>query len=269
MPKPKIGLALGAGAMRGMAHIGILEVLSREGIGIDCVAGCSIGSLIGALYCCGLAPKDMWKLAKNLRRRHWLDFVVHKAGVIQGNRTLETIRLLTRNLSFSELSIPLAVVATDLEDGTERVLDTGNVAEAVRASISVPGVFVPFEYGGRLLVDGAVLNPTPADVARRMGADIVIGVDLLANGSSAKTTKKAANIFDVIIQAIDIMEREIARRRHQDCDILIHPAVGHLSPSSFDEVDAAVEAGIAAAEAALPAIWARLNQISINSGDVT
>lgn len=254
MARPTIGLALGSGGLRGLAHIGALQVLEKAKIPINLIAGCSIGGLIGALYASGLDSGTILKLAKSLKRRHWLDFVVPKMGLIAGDRTLATLRLLTKRKQFSELSIPLAVVATDLKSGREVVFTEGEVAVAVRASISVPGIFVPYRYGETLLVDGAVLNPTPVDIAHRMGADIIIAVDLLPVNGEVNPT----NIFDVLVQTIDIVERQLIKQHEPYCDILVKPAVGHISPSSFDAIDECIALGSAAMEAALPEISRRL-----------
>jgi NTE family protein len=248
MTQPTVGLALGSGGLRGLAHIGVLQVLEREKIPVNYIAGCSIGSLIGSLYASGLDSETLYKLAKNLKRRHWIDLVIPKMGLVAGDRTLETIRLLTRRQHFAELAIPLAVVAADLYTGEEIVFREGEVALAVRASISVPGVFVPCRYDGKLLVDGAVVNPTPIDIARGMGADIVIAVDLVPTGDPAAVT----NLFDIIIQTIDIVERQLFKQREHHCDLLIRPEVGHISPSSFTAVDECVSLGVRAMEAGLP-----------------
>jgi NTE family protein len=248
MKQPTVGLALGSGGLRGLAHIGVLQVLEREKIPVNYIAGCSIGSLIGSLYASGLDSETLYKLAKNLKRRHWIDLVIPKMGLVAGDRTLETIRLLTRRKHFDDLAIPLAVVAADLYTGEEIVFREGEVALAVRASISVPGVFVPCRYDGKLLVDGAVVNPTPIDVARGMGADIVVAVDLVPTGDPAAVT----NLFDIIIQTIDIVERQLFKHREHHCDLLVKPEVGHISPSSFAAVDECVSLGVQAMEAGLP-----------------
>ena len=258
--RPKVGLALGSGGMRGLAHVGVLQVLQREEIPVDFVAGCSIGSLIGALFCSGLCPEHILRVAQTLRKRHWLDFIVPQMGVISGERAYETIRLLTRRRTFDQLPIPLAVVATLLEEGQEYVFTEGDVAGAVRASISVPGIFVPYVQDGKMYVDGAVMNPTPIDVARAMGSDIVIGVDL----AHAGTVGAVKNMFDVVIQSIDIMERELFKYRRHFCDILIQPDVAGISPSSFENMDQAARAGELAAEAAVPEIR-RLLETRIHS----
>lgn len=252
--RPKIGLALGSGGLRGLAHVGVLRVLEREGIPIDYIAGCSIGALVGALYCAGLDPDTIYKLAKHTKRRHWLDFIIPKMGIIAGERVLAMLKLLTQQKQFADLRIPLAVVATELTTGQEIVFQEGDVAQAVRASISVPGIFVPHRLNDMLLVDGAVINPTPIDVVRRMGAHIVIAVDL----AHAGTICKIANTFDVIIQSIDIMERELFKHRQHYCDVLIRPDVAHITPSSFEAIDECVALGEQAGEAALPKIKALL-----------
>jgi NTE family protein len=247
---PKIGLALGSGGLRGLAHIGVLKVLERENIQIDYMAGCSMGSLIGALYSAGQTIENMIKLARHLKPRFWLDFVMPRMGVVAGDRIFDTIKLLTQQKTFADLSIPLSIVATDINQGKEVIFTEGSLAMAVRASISVPGIFIPFQHKDMLLVDGAVLNPTPMDIVRNMGADIVIAVDL----SHASTISKVTNMFDVIIESIDIMERQLLKYREHHCDILIRPEVGHISPSAFDALDESVALGEAAAEAALPAL---------------
>lgn len=245
--RPKVGVVLGSGGLRGLAHVGVLKVLLRENIPIDYIAGCSIGSLIGALYCSGQTPETILKLAKCLKPLHWMDFMISKMGIVSGEKVLEIIRLLTKQKSFAELHIPLAVVATEINQGREIVFTEGNVAIAVRASISVPGFFVPFRLGEMLLVDGAVLNPTPIDVVKNMGANVTIAVDLAHAGILCDIT----NVFDVIIQSIDLMERELLKYRQQNWDILIRPDVSHIQPSSFEHMDECVLLGEQAAESVI------------------
>jgi NTE family protein len=245
-----VSLALGAGGLRGLAHIGVLKVLERENIPINMIAGSSIGSLIGALYAAGLQPEQMEKLAKSLHRRHWLDFIVPKNGLVAGQRVLEMMRLLTKNKHFAELRISLAIVATDLCRGQEIIFDQGSVAEAVRASISVPGIFVPYDANGTRYVDGAVVNPTPIDIARQRGKGIVVAVDL----AHAGTVCEATNMFDVILMSVDIMERELIKHRLLHSDVLIQPKVGHILPSDFGKVDELVAIGEEAAYNAMPEI---------------
>lgn len=249
---PKIGLALGSGGLRGLAHLGVLRVLEEENIHVNFISGCSIGSLIGALYCCGHKADTIIKLAKHLKRRHWLDFVVPKMGLFSGDKVLETMSLLTQRKQFSDLDIPLSIVATDLNKGESIILNDGIISKAVRASISVPGIFVPYQFDDKILVDGAVLNPTPIDVAFNMGADIVIAVDL----SQRNTNFKLNNIFDVIIKSIDIMEQELIKsRQHNENLILIRPQLAHISPSSFDHMDECIHLGEICARSRLPELY--------------
>jgi NTE family protein len=245
--RPKVGLALGSGGLRGLAHIGVLKVLTREKVPIDMIAGCSIGSLIGALFCAGMSPDIMCKLGRQIKRNYWLDFVMPKMGIVAGDKLFKIVRLLTKRQSFEELEIPLAVVATDINAGREVIFKNGDIAEAVRASISVPGIFVPYQIENMLLVDGAVLNPTPSDVVRRMGADVVIAVDLVHSNSVCSLN----NMFDVILQSIDIMERELFRHQQHHCDLVIRPELSHISPSDFGAIDECIAAGEKATESAL------------------
>ena len=256
--EPKVGLALGSGGLRGLAHVGVLRILEQERIPVSYLAGCSIGSLVGALYSSGHDANTIYKLATHLKRRHWLDFVVPRMGVIAGERVLETTQLLTQRKQFKDLRIPLSIIATNLRTGQEVVFNDGDVAAAVRASISVPGVFVPFQLGDDLYVDGAVTNPTPIDTVRKMGADVVIAVDLALKG----VPSPIANLLDVMIQSIDIMEKQMFNHRQDLCDILIQPAVGHISPSSFDSIDECVALGEKAALDMMPQIKECLQSFS-------
>lgn len=252
--KKGVSLVLGSGGLRGLTHIGVLKVFERENIPINMIAGCSIGSLIGALYASGLQPEQMEKLAKNLQRRHWIDFIVPKNGLVAGQRVLEMMRLLTKNREFDQLDISFAVVATDLCKGQEVIFDKGSVAEAVRASISVPGIFVPYSINGTYYVDGAVVNPTPIDIARKRGGGTVVAVDLASVGTVCNIT----NMFDVILMSVDIMERELLKHRLIHSDLLIQPKVGHILPSDFGKVEELIALGEEAAYEAVPEIHALL-----------
>ena len=244
---PKVGLALGSGGLRGLAHVGVLRVFEQERISVDYIAGCSIGSLIGALYCAGLDADAIWNLAREQKRWRWLDFSLPHMGIFSGERLLQTLGTLTKHKDFTDLTIPLAIVATDLKQGQEVIFTRGSVASAVRASVSVPGIFAPFEYEGHFLIDGAVMNPTPFDIVRKMGADIVIGVDLTSPGDF-----KISSVFDVMIQTIDIMERQLLKYKATDFHILIQPKTGHISPSSFEAIDECVALGEQAARDIVP-----------------
>ncbi|GED70300.1 esterase [Brevibacillus reuszeri] len=243
--KPIVGLALGSGGARGFAHIGVLKALEAKGIEIDMLAGSSMGSLIAAVYANGIDPHMMGKLAQNLKRKHWLDLTVPTLGFVAGEKIKQLIRLLTHGKRIEELNKPLAIVATDIESGERVVFRDGPVDQAVRASISIPGIFVPEKVGNRLLVDGGVIDRVPVTVIREMGADIVIAVDV----AQVDTPMKVSSIFDVIAQTIDVMEREILRHRIIAADLVIRPDVGHYSSIAYSGVEEIMEQGERAGEA--------------------
>lgn len=249
--RPKIGLALGSGAARGYAHIGVLKVLEREGIPIDFIAGSSMGSMIGSIYANRTDLEMLQLLAKHLKRKKWLDFTFPKKGFLMGKRVQEIVRLLTHRKRIEELAIPMAIVATDLETGKPYIFREGPTDIAVRASISIPGIFEPVHWNGKYLVDGGVIDRVPISTVREMGADIVIGVDVLTEISPLKMN----NIFDVISQSITIMEREVLYNKKLDVEVMIRPAVSHISLSAFSQVDECVDQGIQATEKMLPQIW--------------
>jgi NTE family protein len=244
MRKPKIGLALGAGGARGFAHIGVLQVLEKIGLPIDCIAGSSMGSLVGAFYCTGMETHYMEKLAIHLKRRHWIDFTVPRMGFVSGVKIMEMVRFLTKEMNFEDVSIPLAIVATDVEKGERVVFREGPIYRAVRASIAIPGIFVPARIDNRVLVDGGVIDRVPITVCREMGADIVIAVDV---GLTEKEVS-VKNIIDVFFQTIEIMEREILKTHILNADILIRPDVGHISSTAFTQVEETIALGRKAAE---------------------
>lgn len=249
MGRPVVGLALGSGAAKGYAHIGVLQVLEREKIPVDLIVGSSIGSLIGALYAAGIDPIMLERLVHQIRRRNWVDISVPKKGLIVGNKIEAILKLLTKNLNFDQLRIPLGVVTTDLCSRQSVLLKEGNVASAVRASIAIPGIFCPVEEGGKVLVDGGVLDRVPGSWARTMGADFVIGVEL---GFSDHLPPN--NIYEILIQTFDVMGREIQALKHYDCDVLICPELSDVDGLAFNKIDKCIKEGQRATEKVLPRI---------------
>lgn len=237
--RPKVGLALGSGGARGLAHIGVIKVLKENHIPIDYIAGSSMGSLIGAVVANNNDIYMIEKLAINLKRKHWLDLTVPKLGFVTGDKIKDLIRILTHGKNIEELAIPLGIVATDVENGEKVVFREGPVAEAVRASISIPGIFVPERINDRLLVDGGVIERVPVNTIKEMGADIVIAVDVGLQDAKMNVT----SIIDVISQSIDIMEREIYRQKILAADYVIRPNVGHISSISFTNVEEIINEG--------------------------
>lgn len=178
----KIGLALGSGSSRGWAHIGVLEALEEHHIPLHYLAGSSIGAYVAAIYAGGgLKSLKQFALSMDWRKvLSYVDVVFPKSGFLDGKKVAELYRMHTSAETFSDLDIPLTIVATDLDTGEQVLLDSGNLVEAIRASISVPGVLTPYYHNGRWLVDGGLVEPTPVQVVRSMGADVVIAVDLNA-----------------------------------------------------------------------------------------
>lgn len=248
MKRPKIGLALGSGAARGIAHIGVLKVLQEEKIPIDYIAGSSMGSIIGVCYANGLDLNMLEKLFIHLKRKHWIDITVPGLGLIVGEKIKEIIRLLTHRKKLEELSIPTAVVATDLQSGEPVVFRSGSIEDAVRASISIPGIFEPVVINGRMLVDGGVIDRVPIGIVREMGADITIAVDVVPRVSQTQVK----NIFDVIMQTLGIMEREILNQRIPAADLLIQPELSDISPSAFMRAKECIHRGEMAAKEQIP-----------------
>ena len=221
MNRPKIGLALGSGGARGFAHLGVIKVLVENNIPIDYIAGSSMGSLVACFYGAGIDIESLYKLSTAFKRKYYLDFTVPKMGFIAGKRVKELIRIFTKGKNLEELMIPVSVVATDLLSGEKVVFKEGPIDDAVRASISIPGIFVPEKVNGRLLIDGGVVDRIPVSVVKEMGADIVIAVDV----SRVKTDTEITSIYDVIMQSLDIMQMELVENRQIASDVMIRPNV--------------------------------------------
>nr|WP_309868292.1 patatin-like phospholipase family protein [Desmospora profundinema] len=241
--RSKVGLALGSGGARGLAHIGVLKVFQQEEIPVDFIAGSSMGSLVGVLYANNLPLDMIEELAIHLKRNSWLDLTVPKRGFITGDKVRGLIRLLTHGKKLEDFSIPTAVVATDLAKGEQVVFREGPADLAVRASISIPGIFEPVEWEGRTLVDGGVIDRIPVQVLKEMGADAIIAVDVVP----CLPTVRMDNIFDVIAQTLSVMEREILNTRAVDADVLIHPDLADINPTAFTRVDECIRRGEEAA----------------------
>lgn len=248
MPLPKVGLALGAGAFRGLAHIGILDVLEREGIPIDRIAGTSIGALVGACYASGMRPDALETAARNFNEASYLDVVIPREGLLAGNKLMSLVKELTGGKTFAEAIIPFAAVACDFITTETVVLQDGPMYEAVRASVSIPGVFVPVEREGRTLVDGGIVDRVPADVCRALGADIVIGVDVGYRGQEVETR----GIIEHVMHAYDILEWQSAKLHASEADVMITPDVLNINPARIgNRALECIERGREAAAAAL------------------
>lgn len=296
--KPRIGLALGGGSARGWAHIGVIRTLAEAGIVPDRVCGTSIGALVGAAYVDGdLDRLEQWTKSLTLQTVvGFLDFSLG-GGLIKGEKLVEFFRSQFVDVPISELPLPFAAVATDLQSGREIWLQEGMVSDAVRASIALPGLFTPVEHEGRWLVDGGLVNPVPVSLCRAMGADLVIAVDLnsdivgkhlrksraskaaapdeeagetmLARIQSGMATlgivgPKAADsrpsMLEVLASSINIMQVRITRSRlaGDPADVLIAPRLAEFGLMEFHRAAIAIEIGSRAAKQALPQINAVL-----------
>jgi len=250
LQRPKIGLALGSGGARGFAHLGVLKALREANISIDFIAGSSMGALVGGFYCAGHDLDRLYKLAAAFRRKYYLDFTIPKMGFIAGQKIKEFIRIFTMRKTIDQLSPKLWIVATDIKNGEKFIFKEGPLAEAIRASISIPGIFVPEKIGDRLFVDGGVVDRVPISVVKEMGADIVIAVDV----SQIKGAAEITSIFDVILQSIDILQDELARIKQIDADVLIKPRVEQYSAKAFTNTEDIIRIGEEEAKKQIPLI---------------
>lgn len=288
----RVGLALGSGSARGLAHIGVIRALQEAGVGVDLVAGTSIGAVIGAFH----ADGQIERAAQAFLAFDWrkvaalLDPIFPRAGLIDGRKIAKFLRAYIDSRTFEELRLPLRVVSSDLSTGEEIVFGSGDLVEAVRASIAMPGVLTPQRIDGRVLVDGGLVNPVPTSVARAMGAEFVIAVDLnhdivegrlarrqssslrgaqakarllealrasrsamLAQFESWLQQEQFPGIFDVLLGSLSIMQARITEANLQSGapDLLIRPPLGSLRFLDFDRAAEIIEAGYACARGSL------------------
>lgn len=248
-----ITLALSSGGARGFSHIGVLKVLERYHIPVLGVSGSSMGGLVGALYCTGYTSAMLEELAQNLRRNQWLDFSVSKMGMIRGQKLLGLINLLTRGKKFEDCQPPLKLVAVDIAHGEEVVLDHGSIAQAVRATTSIPGIFSPLIVGDQVLVDGGVLNRVPVDLARQLADAPVVAVD-----AGIDMSPSVKSVFDILFQAFDVMARELRKYKPLVADVIIEPNLPNSREAQFTRVLDFIKAGEEACEAKIPDILQRL-----------
>jgi NTE family protein len=256
-PTPRIGLALGGGAAKGFAHVGVIKVLEAAGLTPTVVAGTSAGSVVGALYASGLSGFTLQETSFALDEGRVRDVTLFGAGgMVKGDKLQDYVNELVKNRPLEQLSKPFAAVATDLDSGSRVIFNRGNTGQAVRASCSVPGVFQPALIGGRRYVDGGLVSPVPVDATRQLGADIVIAVDI----SSKAHDGKAAGILSNLNQTITIMGQKLGEQEMMRADIIIRPRVGQIGAADFDQKHVAVLEGEKAANDALPAIKAAIER---------
>jgi len=254
--KRGVGLALGSGAARGLAHIGVLKVLEREGIEVKAISGASMGALVGGLYAAGMPLSEMERYALAVTRRSvlaWIDPIPPKQGFIMGKKIEELLRSFIGDVDFSELRIPLAVAAADILTGEEVILREGDVVDAIRASISIPVVFVPVQLGRRMLVDGGVVNPVPVDYIRMLDRSAVsVAVSVLPK-LERKQVEKPGTV-DIVLNTLDIMQIRLFEARRGEAKVVIEPDVAFATGVEFWEARQIIARGEEAALDALPSI---------------
>jgi NTE family protein len=292
LTRRSIGVALGSGAAWGLAHIGVLDVLERERIPVDVLAGASMGAIVGAHYALGFPPARLEEMATSVRhipdlvrilpRLLYLaaDFNVTRPGLFAGEhfqRVLESIAPI-KGRTFADLETPFRAVATDITTGARVEVADGDLSDAIRASFSAPWIFSPFQIGEHVLVDGGMSDPVPAETARSMGADLVIGVNVVppvypeaqnplgaalrmisrANPMARLGDTRLPNSFDVIARILQIMQHELGNDRAGEADIVLRPDLRAFGLLEFWRAADIIAHGRRAAEAALPIIRQRI-----------
>jgi NTE family protein len=252
--RPRLGLALSGGAARGIAHVGVIKVFAEEGIRVDCVAGTSAGALVGGALASGMSLEEIEWIGRNLRWRDLGKMTVSRLGVQTNARMEDFIRARFPVTRFEEMPLPFAAVATDLHTGMGVVMrDEGDAAFAIRASCALPGWYVPaVDEQGRQLVDGGLVANLPTSVARSLGAEVVVAVDV--NYEGAKFLGPPASVIGVLLQSIVVVQRTAVEHQRQLSDVCISPAVGHLRWDEMERAEEFINAGVEAARAAVPTI---------------
>ena len=256
--KIKIGLALGGGAARGFAHIGVIKALEAQGIYPDIVVGTSAGSVVGALYAAGNNGFALQRVAMDMDEAAISDWALplfgKVSGVLKGEALQNYVNKAVRNVPIEKLKIPFGAVATDLNSGQPILFQRGNTGQAVRASSSVPSVFQPVKIGSHTYVDGGLVAPVPVRFAREMGADFIIAVNISTQTDSQATLSS----LEVLMQTFSIMGQRLNHYELKDADVVIAPSLGAMGSGDFAGRNLAILAGEQAAAALMPQIKARL-----------
>jgi NTE family protein len=249
--KPAIGVALGGGFARGIAHIGVLKVLEEEGIPVRMVAGTSVGALIGAAYCSGLTIAELEEVAHRVRFTTFARWTLSRYGFATNDRMVTFLERTLKVRTFEELRIPLGVTATDFNTGEGVVFHSGSIIDPVRASCAYPGMFLPVEIRGRWLVDGMLSHPVPALPLREMGAERVLAVQLKGQWSK---TAAPRHLFDVIGQSFAIAQDMMSTIWRSAADVVIEPDVAGFDYDDFKRADELIRVGAVAMRRALPEV---------------
>jgi NTE family protein len=248
---PAIGVALGGGFARGIAHVGALKVLEQEGIPISIVAGTSVGALIGAAYCSGVTLQELEDMAASIRFSNFARWTLSRCGFASNDRMISFLTRILKVKTFEELRIPLGVTATDFNTGEGVVFHSGSIIDPVRASCAYPGMFLPVQIRGRYMVDGMLSHPVPTRPLRELGADRVLAVHLRgtwANGGAPR------HLFDVIGQSFAIAQDAMSSVWRQAADLVIEPDVAGFAYDDFKRAKDLIRVGEAAMRNAMPEV---------------
>jgi NTE family protein len=252
--EPVIALALGGGGAKGFAHIGVVKVLESHGIKAQIVTGTSAGSFVGALYASGLTPFELQAVALNLREAEIRDLTFSREGFLLGQRLQDYVNGIVGNRPMQDFPKRFAAVATEMETGRKVVFNRGNAGQAVRASCSIPNVFVPVTIAGKRYVDGGLVSPIPVETAKDMGADIIIAVDISARPRAGQRSSP----WGLLNQTITIMGQAGIDRELAMASVVVQPDVSAMGSGDLASRHAAILAGERAAQAQLPAIRAAI-----------
>ena len=250
-PDLAIGVALGGGFARGIAHVGVLKVLEQENIPVRVICGTSVGALIGACYCSGLSAAEMEEVARKTRFTSFARWTLSRCGFASNDRMIDYLSRTLKCQTFQELRIPLGVTATDFNTGEPVVFHSGSIIDPVRASCAYPGMFLPIEIGGRHLVDGMLSYPVPTRPVREMGADRVIAVHLKGTWSNGGPPR---HLFDVIGQSFAIAQDAMAPAWRGAADLVVEPEVAGFAYDDFKRATDLIQVGETAMRKALPEV---------------
>jgi NTE family protein len=258
---PKVALVLGGGAVRGFAHVGVIKVLEAQGIQPDLVVGTSAGSVVGVLYAAGYSGFELQKIAFKLEEDSVGDWMLPDRGFIKGEALQGYINQAVHKQPIEKLKKPFAAVATDLQSGEMMVFQRGNAGMAVRASSSIPGVFQPVAINGHEYVDGGLVSPVPVNVARMLGADVIIAVDISAKPRYARVE----GVTDILLQTFGIMGQAISKAELAGADVVIRPNTIGYGSADFARKHEAILEGEKAAQAVVPFIRQKIQQAAARS----
>ena len=246
----KIGLVLGGGAARGFAHVGVIQVLEEAGIRPNLVVGTSAGSLVAAFYASGKTGRQLQQVAEIMEEAAFADWTlpIFSRGMLRGEALARYVGVQVNGRLIENMSLPLGIVATDLNSGLGVLFQRGDTATAVRASSAVPALFQPVKIGGREYVDGGLVSPVPVRYARQMGAEFVIAVDI----SSAPEANAASDTLEILMQTFSIMSKSINTFELKDADLVVRPLLAGVGSSNFSARRQAIDAGRVAMTALLP-----------------